>query len=249
MKKIINVHYIFLFLVLISSNSFAQEQRDWKVSVGYGMIFKKNLRVENRYEDMDKSVHIKSIPFLQGNYGRFSLGPQGIAVRAVGDFLKNVSVFIKRDGDRYQGLAMIPRKDSAFVGATARFYSYGFSISKDINGRSKGIITQLSYGKMFPLSETFMLRAGASLDWNDDKYAEYYYSVRATEATASRREYHLNNYFQPGVNVMPIYKLNEDVSVTTILGMKLIPKEVRQSPTMNGDKLDYSGIIGVSYNL
>ena len=245
MKKIIVV----LVLLLISSNTFAQDQKDWRVSVGFGMIFKKNHRVENRYEDMNKSVLVKTIPFLQGNYGRVSLGPQGIAVRALGDQLKNISVFIKRDGDRYQGYAMIPRKDSAFVGLTAKFYSYGFTISKDINGRSKGIITQLSYGKMFPVSETFLLRAGVSLDWNDDKYAEYYYSVRSTEATANRREYHLNNYFQPGVNVMPIYKINEDVSLTSILGMKYIPKEVRQSPTMNGDKFDYAGIVGVSYNL
>jgi outer membrane scaffolding protein for murein synthesis (MipA/OmpV family) len=234
--------------LLISSNSFAQDIKDWRASLGVGIAVKKNLRVDNRYEHLDKKIIVRPIPFIQGSIGRFSLGPQGISVRAVGNHLTHVSFFIKRDGDRYQGYGMIPRKDSAFVGVTAKFFKYGLNVSKDINGRSKGMVTQFNYGELFPLSESVVLRAGLSLEWFDDKYAEYYYGVRPFESTPTRREYHLNNYVQPGVNVMPIYKISEKVTFTGIGGIKFVPKTVRNSPTMNGDKFELGLLAGISYN-
>jgi outer membrane protein len=245
MKKILYVPFL---LLTLSSQSFAQDAKTWRVSAGVGVGFKKNLRVENRYEDMDKKVLTKTIPMIQGSIGRFSLGAQGISVRAVGNHMMNLSAFIKRDGDRYQGYGMAPRKDSAFVGLSAKFLQYGLSVSKDINGRSKGMITQLSYGEMFPLTESLVLRAGLSAEWMDDKYAEYYYSVRYNEATANRREYHLDSYFQFGFNIMPMYKISEKISVIAALSFKLVPEKVRNSPTMNGDKVEISGITGISYN-
>jgi outer membrane scaffolding protein for murein synthesis (MipA/OmpV family) len=242
MKKII------MITLLFSSNSFAQDIRAWRASVGVGIAIKKNLRVDNRYEHLGKKLIIRPIPFLQGSYGRFSLGAQGVAFRAIGNHLANVSVFIKRDGDRYQGYGMTPRKDSAFVGISTKFYKYGLNISKDINGRSKGIITQFNYGELIPFSEGLGLRLGVSLEWYDDQYAEYYYGVRSFESTAIRHEYHVGNYFQPGVNVMPIYKLSEQVTLTAIAGMKYVPKAVRNSPTMNGDKFEMGMLAGISYN-
>lgn len=243
-----NTLLTFSFLVF-SFTTLAQDQRSWSASVGAGVIFKKNMRSGNTYEDMDKKLLIKPIPTVQASWGRFSLGVQGISFRAIGNPMMNVSAFIKRDGDRYHGLGMIPRKDSVFVGATAKFFNYGFSYSHDINGRSKGSIATANYSKFFPISETFLLRGSLSLDWLDDKYAEYYYGVRSHEVTAQRREYHLNNYFLPGVSVMPIYKLTERSSITTVFSMKLLPKKVSQSPTMTGKRIDAAGILAYSYNL
>lgn len=245
MKKILMLSLIFS----LSNNTFAQDERTWRVSLGAGVVIKKNNRVANKYEDMNKKVLIKPIPFITGSIGRLSLGAQGIAIRALGNHLMNVSAFIKRDGDRYFGLGMGPRKDSVFVGLSGKFFKYGLSASKDINGRSKGSIIQFNYGEFYKISEGFMLRAGLGLEWHDDRYAEYYYGVRAHEATASNREYHLNNYFMPGINFLPIYKLSENSSLTAGLNMKLIPKKVRNSPTMNGDKLEVGGLIGFSYSL
>lgn len=242
----------FLFLALffgLSFNSFAQDERTWRVSLGAGVIIKKNNRVANKYEDMNKKVLIKPIPFITGSIGRLSLGGQGIAIRVLGNHLMNFSTFIKRDGDRYFAQGMGPRKDSVFVGLSGKFFKYGLSVSKDINGRSKGSIVQFNYGEFYKISEGFMLRAGLGLDWHDDRYAEYYYGVRAHEATGTNREYHLKNYFMPGINFLPIYKLSENGSLTAGLNIKLIPKMVRNSPTMNGDKFDIGGLVGFSYSL
>jgi outer membrane scaffolding protein for murein synthesis (MipA/OmpV family) len=221
----------------------------WKVSIGYGMTFKKNLRKNNTYEDMDKSLITKSIPMVQGTIGRVSLGAQGLSVLVLGNRFANFSAFINQGGDRYHGLGMIPRKSSIFTGLSGKFMNYGLSVSKDINGRSKGYIAKLDYSKMFFISENFMLRAGAGLEWHDDSYAEYYYGVRPHEVTASRREYHVNNYIQPGVGVFPIYKLSEKISVMAGVNLKYVPDEIRKSPTMNGDKTEVGALAGFNYSL
>lgn len=236
-------------LMLFSFEVFSQDERSWNASIGAGVAFRKNLRVGNTYEDMDKRYFIKPIPMLQASYGRFSLGVQGISILAVGNQMANVSAFIKRDGDRYHGLGMTPRKDSVFVGATAKFFNYGFSLSHDINGRSKGTIATANYSKFFPVSETLVLRGSLSLDWLDDKYAKYYYGVRSHEVTASRRQYHLNNYFLPGVSLMPIIKLSERSSIVTVISSKILPKEVSKSPTMTGARFELGGIVAYSYKL
>ncbi len=238
-----------LSLLVFSFTTLAQEERSWSASIGAGVVIKKNMRTGNTYEDMDKKIFIKPIPMVQASWGRVSLGVQGISVRAVGNPMMNVSAFIKRDGDRYHGLGMIPRKDSVFVGATAKFFNYGFSYSHDINGRSKGSIATANYSKFFPITESLLLRSSLSLDWLDDKYAEYYYGVRSHEVTATRREYHINNYFLPGVSAMPIYKLTERSSITSVFSMKLLPKKVSQSPTMTGKRIDAAGILAYSYSL
>lgn len=244
MKKI-----IFILFLCLSANLYSQDVRSWNANVGVGIAAKRNLRNGNRYEDMDKKYLIKPIPFITGNVGRLSLGGQGISFMALGNHMMNASVFITRKGDRYQGYEMIPRKDSAFVGASVKFFKYGLSFSRDINGRSKGWMTEASYGEFFKLTESLMLRAGLSLEWNDDRYAEYYYSVRKTEARANRPEYHVNNYFTPGISFMPIYKINEDINVTSAISFKLLPKDIADSPTMTGKRLEIGGILGISYKL
>lgn len=226
----------------------APDARNWSASLGIGAAFKKNLRVGNTYENLDKKFLIRPIPLVQASYGRFSLGGQGLSFQVLGSKLAEAKLFIKRDGDRYHGVGMIPRKDSAFVGTSMRFLNYSFTVSRDIHGRSKSWTTQFNYGKMFLLNEKFFLLTNFGLDWFDDRYAEYYYGVRKHEATSSRREYHLNNYIQPSVGVLPVYKLTGTSSLMGALSVKLVAKEVRESPTMNGDRLELGGLFGYSYN-
>ena len=236
-------------ITLLSFKTYAQDERSWRVSIGAGVAMKKNNRVNNLYKHHQKKFIIAPIPFVTASFGRVSIGGEGLSVRAIGNHLINVSVFAKFGGDKYLGLGMNPRRTSTWIGASAKFFKYGLSAQRDISGNSHGHTVHLSYGEFMKISDSMMLRAGLSLEWADDRYAEYYYGVRSHEATADRREYHVNNYFQPGINVMPIYKITEDLTLTTILGAKLMPKDVRNSPTMNGDKLEFGGIVGISYSI
>lgn len=238
-----------LILTTLTSQSYAQDARTWRASIGGGLVFKKNNRANNLYKGLDKNIIIAPIPFITASLGRFSLGAQGIVFRAFGNHLMNVSLFAKLDGDKYLGLGMNPRRQSTFVGLSASFFKYGISAQRDVSGNSHGHTAQFTYGEFFPLAESFMLRTGLSLEWADDRYAEYYYGVRSHEATPNRPEYHLNNYIRPGISFMPIYKITEDLTLTSVLGIKFIPKKLRNSPTMNGKKLDLGGLMTISYSL
>lgn len=250
-RSLLNMKKLFLILLIIISPiiSKAEDARTWRASIGAGIAVKKNNRVNNLYKRMGKKAIILPIPFVTGSIGRLSLGPQGLTFRALGNHLMSVSIYAKFDGDKYLGLGMNPRRQSTFIGLSTKFFKYGLNLQKDVSRNSHGYTAQLSYGEFYKLTDTLMLRAGLSLEWADDRYAEYYYGVRSHEATADRREYHLKNYFQPGINVLPILKLTDDLSMTTALGFKLIPKDVRNSPTMNGKKLEIGGLMGISYSL
>lgn len=226
-----------------------KQPRIWNASVGVGAGLKKNLRVNNRYKDMGNKVLFKPIPFIEGNYGRLSLGIEGVSYRFLGNPLINARVYLNADGDRYYGPNMQPRRTSAFVGLSAQYTKFSISASHDISAHSKGNLVKLSYGEIFIINEKLIFRTGLSLEWADDRYAEYYYGVRPYEATSTNREYHLNNYLQPGISFLTIYRLAPKLSFITGVSFKLVPKDVRNSPTMNGDKMDVGGFFGLSYAL
>lgn len=244
MKKI-----LILVLTLVSFKTLAQDELAWRANIGAGVALKKNNRANNLYKRNDKKILIAPIPFITAQVGRFSIGGEGLTVKVVGSPLINMSAFVNFGGDKYLGLGMAPRRTSTWVGLSAKFFKYELSAQRDISGNSHGHTIRFSYGEFKKLSDNVMLRAGLSLEWADDRYAEYYYGVRSHEATSTRREYHVKNYFQPGLNIMPIWKISEELAMTTIAGVKLIPKDVRSSPTMNGDKLEMGGLVGISYSL
>lgn len=239
---------LFILTVFLSINSFAQESKaNWRVSVGLGLGIKKNLRQNNTYKSGDKKFIARPLPIVMGHVGRFSLGHQGLSFLAFGSRPVGLSLFINRQGDRYESLGMTARKESFFAGISGHFLKYHMRASKDINGYSKGSQLHFSYTEMTPINETISLRSSLSLDWYDDRYANYYYGVRASESTSTRAQYTVHNYFQPGIGFMPTYKFNESLSLMSGLNFKFVPKKVRQSPTMNGNSIESGIFFGLTY--
>lgn len=225
------------------------QERQWRLSLGAGLILKKNMRVGNTYENMDKKILTKLIPYVTGSYKRLSLGPQGLALRILGNPFVHFSTFLNRAGDKYQGVNMAPRKESVFFGISGKIAKFNLSLSRDINGRSKGVLSQFSYGQMSLISEDLILRTSFNIEWHDDRYAEYFFGVKGQEVSSSRKEYHVKNFFQPGISFMPIYKLRDHLSFVGVLGFKLIPKSIRNSPTMNGRGIESFGLMAINYSL
>ncbi len=229
------------------SSSAPDSSRDWKLSIGGGLLLKRNNRSDNNYEHYDKKIIARPIPYIQGSYQRLSIGHQGISFRVLGNPFINLSTFVNRSGDKYLGRAMSPRKDSVFFGVSGKFGKYNLSISRDTSGRSKGYISQFNYSELTVLTEEIILISSLSLDWYDDRYAEFYYGVVDSEKTATRSEYHPHNFFKPGISVMPIYKIWDRVSLVAALNLKLIPAKIHQSPTMNGKALEVGGLFAINY--
>ncbi len=221
--------------------------RDWRLSAGAGIFFKRNNRNANTYDKLDKKIITRVLPYIQGSYKGLSLGHQGISYRIVGNPFLSFSTFVNRAGDKYLGEGMAPRKDSVFFGFAGKMGKYNLTLSRDINGRSKGILSQFNYSEMTIVSDDLLLLSSLSLEWHDDSYAEYFFGVKSSESTSTRKEYHVHNFFRPGISVMPIYKLWDRVSLVSALNLKYIPLSVRQSPTMNGKSLEISTLFALNY--
>ncbi len=224
-------------------------ENEWRISVGGGALVKSNNRENNIYKRHDKEFVFTPLPYVTASYGRYSIGGQGLSARLVGFRMVNVTANINRGGDKYLGEGMTKRKAAFFGGLSAKYFSWGLSFSRDINGYSKGYQAQVSYSHFAKLSDQLVLRSSLNLDWYDDLYANYYFGVRTSEATSTRPFHRAQNFFQPGFSIMPIYSFRDNWSLVNIIGFKFQPKELRASPTVNDKKFESMLLMAVNYSI
>lgn len=252
MKKQNSTHKIvtiFFSLSLLISSSMLQAKDDFKLNVGAGFFVKKNNRIGNTYENMDKRYFVKPIPVINASYKRFTLLPLGAGYWWLQKDNISSSLFITRTGDRYHGEGMNPRKDSAFVGLNTKMGKFNFIYAHDLHGRSKSNFAKLAYSEHFVFSPNFFLITSLHLDWYDDNYANYYYGVRDHEVTSSRRAYIGKNYIHPAIAFIPMYKITPKLNLSALINFSYIADEVRNSPTTAEDRFALMSMIGISYDL
>lgn len=85
---------------------------------------------------------------------------------------------------------MAERKSGIMAGATMDWRTdvvdLSFKAMTDVGGDSKGSSVKLEASHMFFLGERFTVSPKIGAVWLDDKSVDYYYGVRANEATATR---------------------------------------------------------------
>lgn len=241
---------LFVLLLLLTS-AYSQEKSTaitgaipLKLSIGAGVAIKNNIRLNNQYRNGHGDIIFRPIPLLQISYGPVFVGQQGLTVSALGDRMKSLYLNLNNSGDRYDGIGMESRKNSWFAGVGVKYNKFNLLISRDINGRSKGIKLNGSYAEFYTINKTFFTRSSLGLECFSKNYAEYYYGVRASEATISRAEYHPKAYCVPSMAFFPGYKVNENASVMTGVSLKTIAQQVRHSPTTNDNWLEAALILG-----
>ena len=254
MRKInhhINILITILLLSFLSINvSLSAEEsgptnsQTFHISLGAGVAIKNNIRKDNNESNHGGDVIASPIPLLQISWGPVALGQKGLSLALFGDKEFSGYINIDRAGDNYYATGMSARYDSWFFGGGLRYQKFHFYISRDINGRSKGLKLGLNYMKTYRLSERSFAAATLGLECYNKNFAEYYYGVKTSEATAARFEYHPKAYCIPGVSLFPGYKVTEKFSLITGASLKIITKEVRHSPTTKGGWLEGALIFG-----
>lgn len=217
------------------------------ISIGYGVAIKKNIREGNTYKRGDKNTTIDGIPMVQADYGRFTLGPQGATIRIAGDMLRSVSGVLNFNGDRYEAPGMKGRKKGVFAGLLFKWGLFSLIGSRDVESKSEGWQTQLSYNEMFVVAPTLLLRTSIYLKWNDKEYANYYYGVNPSEATATRPAYAPGAYFTPGAGLVSIFVINKELSLMTGGSLEFLSKKLQDSPTVISQNIIPSLFTGLSY--
>jgi len=83
--------------------------------------------------------------------------------------------------------------------------------------------------------------------YQSNDYVDYYYSVTAAEATASRPEYAPGGATNTALRVRWGYALSDDWLLSGRLGVELLDSEISASPIVDRDRI-WSATLGVAYN-
>lgn len=241
MKKL-----MILSVLTFTTNSYAQVPKSWNFSIGPGLFIKNNLREDNRYSRHKSDSITYVIPFIQGRYQRLSLGPQGLSYRVVGDFNKNVSLSLSNFGDRYKNENTNTRYSSLSGSIGFKYLNYNLEIKHDIQDRSDGTSIKLSYMKMNYLLPNLLLMTNLGVELFDCRYADYYYSNNSNDPANS---YKAKNFVVPVIGLLPIIRVSKHFSFTAGTFIKYYPTQITNSPLMNGDQFEFTGVFGFSYNL
>ena len=133
---------------------------------------------------------------------------------------------------------MDEREDNFWVGATAKWETsiayFSTTWSTDVSGNSGGQKFAISAERSFEAGDfEFAPRLGAQ--WLDDKYVNYYYGVRAHEATPDRAFYVPDSTVNFEAGFRTIYKLpSRKSSVFLDLSVHSLGSSIADSPLVDG---------------
>lgn len=221
--------------------------KSWRLSLGYGVAIKNNIRKNNNYSKGRADVIFNHIPIVQIAWGPLSIGAQGITANALGNRDTAFFLNLNRNGDRYYATGMDARRDSWFFGAGIKYYKINVLLARDIEGKSHGIKGSINYTSLYPIGEKIFTRSSAGLECYNRAHAEYYYGVKSYEATTTRPEYHPGAYCLPTASFFPSYKAHENINLLMGISSKILASEIRSSPTTNGAWLEAALILGATW--
>ncbi|HMP73529.1 MAG TPA: MipA/OmpV family protein [Kiritimatiellia bacterium] len=149
---------------------------------------------------------------------------------------------------------MEDRKNTAMAGLDGHLrlpgrYRVDLTAMTDILDRHNGQEVNLALSRVFRLQH-LMLIPGAGVVWRSADYNDYYYGVRASEATEARPSYNpgdgLPNTLEWFARLAFRYDLTPNWSLASAVRVEVLGSEVRDSPTVRRDYLT-TFIAGVNY--
>lgn len=103
----------------------------------------------------------------------------------------------------------------------------------DASGNSKGQRVVLGLERKWKPGPSVMLLPQVGVEWVDKKYVDYYYGVRASEATAGRAAYAGKATMNPEISLAGIYRFDKHQSMMLNVGVKALGKEIKNSPIVD----------------
>jgi outer membrane protein len=129
---------------------------------------------------------------------------------------------------------MAERESSVWAGAKVEWENdladVKLELLGDASGNSKGRRVVVGLERKWMLGPKWMLIPQVSVEWVDKKYVDYYYGVRASEATAGRAAYAAKGTANPEISLTGIYRFDKHQSLMLNVGVKSLGKEIKNSP-------------------
>jgi MipA family protein len=199
------------------------------------------LRFENEYVEFAGLGLELKLPSLElGKDSRLNFG-------IVGEF--DMSGYKAKDAPILAG--MTERKGGLWAGAKAEWENEIVNISAewtaDVSRNSKGRKFSLGFEKELHLGEHTMLTPYVTVHRLDKKYVDYYYGVRAAEATAGRAAYLGKGGVNVDVGLRTMYQFDEHHSVLLDVSVTSLAKQIKASPLVGRTRTNQV-ILGYMYS-
>lgn len=140
-----------------------------------------------------------------------------------------------KDSAVFAGMA--DRKAGVWVGARAEWETSLANVTAelmgDASGDSKGRTFSLGVERTWHLGQNWMLTPRMVAKWQDRKYVDYYYGVRAAEARAGRAAYRGDSGVSAEVGLRAMYLLDRQHSVMLDVGVSRLASSVKNSPLVD----------------
>ena len=132
---------------------------------------------------------------------------------------------------------MRERKGGFWAGARIEWKTDWVDLSAealgDASGNSKGKRFNLGVEKTWHIGERVMITPRVTASWNDKKYVDYYYGVRADEARPGGAAYQGDSGVNAEVGIRGIYMFDQRHSMFVDFEVSRLAKEIKDSPLVD----------------
>ncbi|QEW19546.1 MltA-interacting protein MipA [Marinibacterium anthonyi] len=202
------------------------------------------LRLQPEFEG-SRDYETQVVPFISLDYGRVSLGRDGLALTAFRASGATMSFTLSYDGDRDGSDLDVPGFDDidkairlglvgSYVTPVGRLYASLQHYTSETNGTS----ATLGLSRRLPVTNRLSLTADLSASFSDDKYMQGYFGVDAAQSAASGlAQYDADAGFRRvQLGLGATYKLSENLRLGGLVSLSQLGGDARNSPIVQEER-------------
>jgi MipA family protein len=201
------------------------------------------LTMQQAYTDIDRNNF--AIPLFFYDSARFSLFGLGgefklPALKLADDQELTFGLGLQIDPGGYKAedspflVGMDDRKGGLWTGLTSTWSNPLVNVSAqwmtDASSYSKGQRMSLGLERSFFVGDKLMFTPSVTAMWMDDKYADYYYGVRKSEARIGRPAYIAESSMNTQFSLRTDYMMDEHQALFLLLEYTALGSEIKDSP-------------------
>ena len=257
-RRILNCLCALVVLTSVGPATWANQQQQEQGTERARLLLGAGLMIQDKpLKGVDRKVY--PLPFYMYQGKAFSMRGLSASYEVFGDESWAVRGLARFRTDGYDAddssflAGMSDRRNSADVGAElwlkGSWGNVGLDWVTDALGNHDGQETRLTYVREVRSAfgmEKLTLRPMFGLSWRSSNLNDYYYGVRAKEATATRPQYKSGDSANPYVGIGLDYQIAERWSIFSLFRNQWLGSEISDSPIVDQHS-KISVILGLLY--
>ncbi|MEH6445335.1 MAG: MipA/OmpV family protein [Oceanospirillaceae bacterium] len=199
-----------------------------------------------------------ALPVIDYQGDGFSVGVSGLSVDLINneDSLVKLSAVLGANGSGFDAgdspaFAGLKKRDSSIdlglqveyvIGAAAALET---TLMADVSSAHKGYILDVNYNYNMPILGGF-LQPAIGFELQSSRFTDYYYGVRANEATATRAAYQAGSAVNPYIEYSFVYPINKQMKIIHGTSFTKLSSEIKDSSIVDKSST-WTSFVGFGY--